>query len=195
MNERTRRWDFDKRMRKNFIGALKATTRANEISEETERREWRERAETYLKRLSDARTSVVHDLSSTRCLLTDERRRWCKRLEGLDVSSSGAARELTDLLEEVKDKRQFWSLLGGEIQRPRLPAWLTASMPSPGRSQHPAAPSLNPVDLMLTQQAQERDREFTQQAQENECALASIVSSVEHLITLHQGYIQAHSRS
>ena len=68
-------------------------------------------------------------------------------------------------------------------------------MPSPSRSQHPAAPSFNPVDLMLTQKAQKRDRECKQQAQENARALASIVSSVEHLITLHQGYIQAHSRS
>jgi hypothetical protein len=78
MDDRKRRWDFDKRLRKNFIGAPKAKTRANEIGKEIDRREWRERAETYLRQLSDARASLVNDVSNARSLTTDERRRWCQ---------------------------------------------------------------------------------------------------------------------
>lgn len=193
--DRRRRWDFDARIRKNFIAALKAKTRANELGEEIDRREWRERAETYFKWLSDARTSLVNEVSSCRCLHTDERRRWCRRLEEMDLASSGTGSELAHLLTEIKNRRQAWSLLGGDVQRPSLPEWLRAHIPWAGSSPDSAQQSPDPVELMLTQRAVERNREFKQQAQENVRVLASMVSSLEHLITLHQGYRQARSRS
>jgi len=188
--DRRERWDFDKRIRDNTIAGLRATSRAAELGNMIDRRAWRERADTYFGWLSQATAAVIAEVADAQVLLVIDRQRWCQRLAEIDLRSSRAATEFGEVLLEVQAKQRFWGSLSrdfNEVGPPERPVAL-GEPPKPGES-------LGAVELMLKRQDAERKRKLEDEATENERALGSMVSALEHAITLHEAYELARSRS
>jgi hypothetical protein len=139
--------------------------------------------------MAKARAAVLAALTNDQIFLSD-RHRWSQRLEEVDLTSSRAATELGEVRSDVQAKQRMWGISTGDIQ-PANPFRWPSVVPEPP----PPHESLSPVEMMLARQDAERDRKVQQRAEERERAFASVLSELEHLITLQQGYQVARSRS